>query len=527
MVSLLEFMWEMENTPAFASLLVASALLILSIFIASLVFHLKDCKRWVLRNKSLVLALLIIFILGLVIRIYLFPLHFPNDGGSFFYVSAAKNIADYGEYQECNYSSYCMPPKKPYLTYPLITGLAFSVTGTSIDIAAWINIVISGLSVVAMYFVTEKLLKNQRAAFLSSLLLSVMINHIYYSNTTESHPTSIFFLLMSVIGFQMFIEKKDFISHFLFLSSAALCISTRLDHWGFVPLFLIWYIIERKKISRINFRVNTLPLLVVGILLIPCALMIYPFAFHNGSDASDFGLEYSSQNIDVVVQSMTKVPFMGLWFIHIVGLFGAALGVKRGNLLLASLAVPGLVYLLMFSIYEYTSIVNMRYLLPGGILSIILAAYVYIKPTQKIQAVRVVFPVMLFSMFLVPLLFWTETESVYSSSRYPLYEFTSENAKLMEECMMLQCEGRVSWALLQTRIYPFSWYSEMADNPEYVISMSEGDCIRYLEASSCFRHIPGVQEAMHENFDLTLLKERVYEERGETIRLYDVNAEKE
>jgi len=351
-------------------------------------------------------------------------------------------------------------------------------------------------------------------------LLALMIQHIFYANTPSSHATSVFFLIVSVFAFSRFFEKKDLPSHLFALSALGLAISCRLDHWLLLFFFGFWYVIKLEEIKGIHPKIMLVPITLFVAFMLPISLMVYPFAFHDNSDASDFGLVYAGNSMNVLGSTMLSPDFIWLWFLHFAGFIGAVFLIKKRDVLGASLVIPAAVFLAMFILYEYSSVTNMRYLLPGSILCIIVTSHV-LTVMARAKSRIAWFPFIFLAIFFISP-FFAGSASFYTVDTYPLFDFTIQNRAFLEECVLVQCESRVSWAVLNTNIYPLSWDIEIAKNPEHLRDLVNERCVRYVETTRCFEERGNPQELMKNNFNLHLLKEANYEEDGETIRLYEI-----
>ena len=523
-MDIFQYMLEVVSTQAFASLITITTYVLLFIFMVSLLLNLRNGRDWVRKNRGSALALATLFLLALFLRVNLFGIHFPNHAGDFFYVASAKNMAMHLSYQPCEGFGYCLAPEKPATTYPAILSIVFMVSGPSVETGALVNIVLSSLCVVAMYFASRLVFKNERTALLSSLLLSLLVIHVYYSNTTGPHSSSVLFLLMSVIGFCIFSERRNLSSHLLALSSLALCVSSRLDQWGILIFFAFWYLFGFRGRWK-GWKTFFLPLLIFSVIMMPIAMLGYTYGFQESGDARDFGPEFVGGNLGVLAQSLS-VSNAGMWLALIGGAVGGVLLLRERRYVPASFLFAIFLYLFMFVSYEYSTTENLRYLLPGVVLGLMTLSYLPSYLQGKVKGgrfpLRVVASLLLVAVFLLPFIYIEETRTPYQQVFYPLYDFTKENRDILNGCYILQCEGRTSWAMLDTKVFVLRYEEGARTDPSRLKELAGGRCVLYVETTNCYRY-EDTQEEVRKYHNLTLLKEETYPSVNEYVRLYRVN----
>jgi len=519
MEGLVRVLWNLENGPAFASTVAASAFALLALCVISFILIAVSRRKWLAANRRLFMALLAVFLFALAIR-SLMPLNFPSNAADFFYMTAGKNMLAEGKFQECDYALHCLPPKKPYLTYPAVASIGFLAFGMSVETGAWVNLILSSLSVIPMFFITKWLFKKTGAALLSSVLLSLLVQHIYYSNTIGPHPSAVFFTLLAVAGFLMLSKSRDLKTHVFALSALGLCIGSRLDHWIFLPFFALWYFLMRKDLRGADWKAVAMPLAAFGLLMLPNAMMAFAFAFNQGSDATDFGLQYSAGSAGIMLNSWLLPDYYEMWAIYAAGAVGAVILVRRKWWLHASLLLPGLVHLVMFIFYEYANTVNLRYLLTGSVLLLPIvsqlpeAAYGRLKlPRLWVSAVMVLLAVMAAGFSFT----WGHE---FQPVKLPLYEFTLENRPLLNRCVIMQCEDRISEFLLDAKVMSLSWEPEAAKDAGRLRELAGGRCVYFIETEKCDWHAPGLQESVKATYRTKLVMSG--DKWGERISLYEV-----
>ncbi|MCS7106076.1 MAG: glycosyltransferase family 39 protein, partial [Candidatus Aenigmarchaeota archaeon] len=93
--------------------------------------------------------------------------------------------------------------RAPLLPYTL--ALIYALTNSQILVDLFMPFV-GSLSVIILYLLTDKLF-NHRIAFYSSILLSFLPIHVFYSSKIMTDVYAVFFLLISVLSFWLGFEK--------------------------------------------------------------------------------------------------------------------------------------------------------------------------------------------------------------------------------------------------------------------------------------------------------------------------------
>ena len=154
-------------------------------------------------------------------------------------VQAPLVLKSFGEYKPALYA---------YLTIPWVG--VFDLTPIAVRMT---SAIFGVLSVVLLYFLVDKLFRNQKIALVSSFLLAISPWHLNLSRTTSEVVVSIFFILLLVYSFLHLKEKFNLLWFGIAIASGVLAVESYTASRFFVILltglfvFLPW--INAKKFS--------------------------------------------------------------------------------------------------------------------------------------------------------------------------------------------------------------------------------------------------------------------------------------
>jgi hypothetical protein len=197
-------------------------------------------KRWAF------FALLSVFLLGLIMRILPLTTYavWGSDTGEYYYLTKALIENHYISF---DYSGWGFG-------YPYFPGM-FVLTGSAeflgfnlMDVLLILTPVVSGLSVILVFFITKNVFKDDRIGIVSALLFAVAIPHVF--TTSHAMPGSLgdFLLLLCVFLFLKTYENKNFI--LLLVPSAIALIVTH--HLSSYMLFIsiLFFVFMRELLQK-------------------------------------------------------------------------------------------------------------------------------------------------------------------------------------------------------------------------------------------------------------------------------------
>ncbi len=249
------------------------ALVILVIFnLKAIYLKFKKVKRktWI--------YLLLIFILGSFLRLFIFPHTHVIFVDEFWYMEAAKNMNHFHEPLICEYSDFdhktCkLIPKPPGWSF--LISFIFLFFGLNNHNVLFLSSFIGALSVILTFILSYLIFKNEKIALLSSFLLSISPLHLFWSISAETNIVSLFFVILTMILFFIFLEKESVNNFFLFIVSFIFTVLIRFETFFLIFLFVLGYIYlsknyiktKIKKFSDMIFPLIVLISLIIMIIL--------------------------------------------------------------------------------------------------------------------------------------------------------------------------------------------------------------------------------------------------------------------
>lgn len=189
-------------------------LLLLSILIS--LFFIKFRKIMKLFDKidkKTWFFLVLIFLTGFILRVFVFPQVHLMYIDEPLYLEMAKNInlngqftvCDYlgSELKQCNFWSLKAP------AWPFLISIAFSIFGLNNYVALYFSSILGSLSIILIFLFCYLIFNNQKMGLWSAFLLSLTPLHIMWSNSAETNNPSLFFILLTFCFFLIYIKTKD------------------------------------------------------------------------------------------------------------------------------------------------------------------------------------------------------------------------------------------------------------------------------------------------------------------------------
>lgn len=203
--------------------------LILIVFLIVLSFPVFK-KRFSIVKKQTWILLSMIFLIGLVFRMFLVPHTTYNFGDEAHGISEATSIASHGQYTSCpnyDYKGNCIGVGSSMhpASHPLILALSFAIFGADYDVAFNTVALLGSTSIIMMFIFCLLFFTNERIALLSAFLLSLTPIHMFLSGTSEFRLTSILFILMTLSCFLLYLENESY--RLLLLAFSLLAFTTQ------------------------------------------------------------------------------------------------------------------------------------------------------------------------------------------------------------------------------------------------------------------------------------------------------------
>jgi len=276
----------------------------LALVLISFFWSLKNIKP-LFKNvdKKIWIVLLVIFILGLYLRVFVAPhthrLYYDED----IYLNIAQNIVKEGRAILCNYGTQekCFEGiynKQPN-GYSFLMSVFF-IFGTSETLAHYATAVISSLIIPLIFLVAYLLFDNQKIAVLSALFFCLIPISIVWAPTTSSESVSVFFMALAFLALLSYLKNKKIPLLLFFFSTLAYSIQIRPEGFLFLPIVLLAFVLDKDFFAGLRKK----EFLVIFILF--CALLV-PHALHTlsvksegwGASGNKLGTEYVENNLSV------------------------------------------------------------------------------------------------------------------------------------------------------------------------------------------------------------------------------------
>ncbi|MBI2134877.1 glycosyltransferase family 39 protein [Candidatus Woesearchaeota archaeon] len=189
--------------------------------------------------------MLLIFILGSALRLFVFPHYHIMYVDEPSYLEAAKNINQKFQPVICEYgpdlNENCrVSPKPP--AWPFLISIAFKLFGLNNYVALYLSSILGSLSIILVFLFVYLLFKNEKIALWSSFFLALTPVYIIWSNSAETNNPSLFFVLLTLLFFVLYLktqEKPALVMTALLLIFAPL---VRFENIILIPVFFLIYI---------------------------------------------------------------------------------------------------------------------------------------------------------------------------------------------------------------------------------------------------------------------------------------------
>jgi len=163
-------------------------------------------------KKKTWIYLLIIFLSGFAIRMFVFPhfhLMYIDEPWN---MEIAKNIAYKNEPVVCRYSypdsEACFLTQKPP-GWPFLVSLLYRIFGPGSAVAFNLNVIVGSLSIILIFAFTYLVFNNEKVSLWASFLLSFAPIHVLWSGSAETTIASAFFILLTMIPFVIYIKTME------------------------------------------------------------------------------------------------------------------------------------------------------------------------------------------------------------------------------------------------------------------------------------------------------------------------------
>lgn len=226
-------------------------------FLFAVFFFVKEFIYLENKKKFIAIAIAVFACLGLLL-IPRFNLLYNDE---FHYNSMAFSIKDFGIYYSYHESAEVFGPSAKCAVFPYLIYLSYYFTNGSPYSSIYVNMILYSLSALLILILFFELfkdrLKRKKSVFLYSLLFVVIFLSVYYlkslSRNGETHPTSIFFVLLFILAFIKFLKSNLLKDFFMVIPIGIIASISRPENLFIViALFLFALALINKNKSKAN-----------------------------------------------------------------------------------------------------------------------------------------------------------------------------------------------------------------------------------------------------------------------------------
>ena len=407
------------------------------------------------------------------------------------YLEQAKNINEQHKPVICNYWFdgtedcwfwYQKPP-----VWSFLISIIFLIFGLNNHYALYFSSIMGSISIILIFLLAYLIFKKENTALWSAFLLVFTPIYILWSNSAENNSISVFFVLLTMIFFISYIERKEKSLLALVMVSLIFTSFVRFENIILILIFLVIYIISLKTHSN-NYFLSLLkrfyPSIVVVILII--IVIIEPFFINL----------FRSSNISIIDRYYLNLfGFLKSVSFNFIYLFLAALSFvftdkKTKNKVMYVFIVFIFYFILYLPLFSQS-----RMALTPGVFIIILSAYSLEKIANLSKKHTLAVKISIIFAFLF--LFDLGIASTYKNigNEFNDYPFELENAVLETESVMKikniipeSCYIIAEFPSVITSISDIKGITtdSAVENPKIIAELiKKGECIYYFYDGYC------------------------------------------
>ncbi|MFC2135785.1 hypothetical protein ACFLTH_14305 [Bacteroidota bacterium] len=244
---------------------------------------------------------------------------FAPDG--YWLMEQGKNFMQEGKAEVCEYSENLEKECSIVRStgYSAILSVPFITFGINNFVALYFSSIISGFLVIPLFFFVYLLLKNEKIALFSSLIIIFDKLNLVLSSYVENINPAIIIILCSGIFFFLYFKNKDLWSHLLGMFLFLMSIFIRIEYLlAGIIIFYMYLIKSRNDFNKNHFIMPV----TIGVLIIIIYLVQVPVISSIGYN-SDFGLVNLSENIKILFDNIEYYFGFVLSTLLVLGIFHA------------------------------------------------------------------------------------------------------------------------------------------------------------------------------------------------------------
>ncbi|MFW6047009.1 MAG: hypothetical protein ACOCP4_04400 [Candidatus Woesearchaeota archaeon] len=373
-------------------------------------------------KKKIWLLMFLVFIIGLLVRLFLIPHTHYVYYDSFEHVNMAQNIHYSNKYCTCNYGAPqecydCM--KQPWPGgYHTLQSLVFDLFHASEKVVFNTTAVIASISIILFFILIYLITQDSVLALFGASIFSLNPVHLKLSGSPSLMIYSIFFILLSMIFLEIFIAKKKFSLFFLFLTTLLYTTQTRSEN------LLLFFIFTAYILARYPEFIGELLKPKYLLILLLTGLMLFFFVHfmenaHKNLEQSEecgelfstklfcyFSMNNLMDNILPNILYFMHLKFNAL-FLFLLSIPGGFKLYKENKKQLAYYLLFFIAFFILFASYHignFTYVDSFRYMLPLFIPLILMSTYgikFFLKKAKFNKGLLILLFIMIYSSGLI------------------------------------------------------------------------------------------------------------------------------
>lgn len=212
-------------------------------------------------NRRVWLIIFLIFLLGLILRLFVPSHQLLQAEDEMSYMMTAKGLLD----------DFFGIRHERAMGWSLILAISFKLFGLGLNTAFYTSSALGALTILNVFFIALILSKKEEIALYSSFLFAVLPLHIFWSGSAETNVPSLFFLTLAIFfGLLHFQNRNNGILFRLSLASLAFACLLRPENYFVFVIFLILALIFNFRSFRSFSQNFILPAVIISVLIAPC-----------------------------------------------------------------------------------------------------------------------------------------------------------------------------------------------------------------------------------------------------------------
>ncbi|MEM0201605.1 MAG: glycosyltransferase family 39 protein [Candidatus Micrarchaeaceae archaeon] len=229
-------------------------------------------------DRKYYLMLLAVILLFLAIALVLVTPTFMIYNDEYIYGAIGKSMIFNHLAGICSFSSanYCMPGTEGLFHQPtgwaFLEAIAFLVTGVKIPTMFGLELIVSTIAVILIFYVAYDLFDDQRIAVASSMLLALTPIFMRYARSAVPDMSTAMFGLLSILLLMEYMRTKKFSLGIAAVFATVYTMTTKVDGIVIIPVLMSVLLLYRYNFSGTKAKAQVYKLLLLIVVLAIVAL---------------------------------------------------------------------------------------------------------------------------------------------------------------------------------------------------------------------------------------------------------------